>query len=271
MTARILAVVNQKGGSGKTTLSINLAAEFGRMELRTLLVDADEQGTALQYAQISEDPDTRFSVPVIGLAAAGDMLHRHIAEYIDDYDVIVVDTPPSMDKPQPLSAMLVADLVLIPVQPSPFDLWALSPVQRTIAAANAERGPDDPLKVKVVLMNDEPRQLVSRSTVMAIEQMGLPLCDTAIQHRAAFKKAAAMGVSVWAMLDEGRVASREVRQVAREALVDMGLAVPGAPPSRPPRARRLAAPAHSNADPSEPPPDGVPGETDSTPAPQTSE
>src|SRR5918992_1151210 len=116
MTAKILAVVNQKGGVGKTTLSMQLAGTLAARNQRVLVVDADPQGTASRWASSAPD-DEPFSATVVSLAAAGNKLHREVVKLARDYDYIIVDCPPAVDSINSRSALLIADLALVPVIP----------------------------------------------------------------------------------------------------------------------------------------------------------
>ena len=113
----VLSWLNQKGGVGKTTLSIHVATALSRAGT-VLLVDADPQGSALDW-QEQRAADGAF--PVIGLAKT--RLHREIPVIGRHYDWVVIDGPPRAND-LAKSAIAASDLVLIPVQPSPFDVWA---------------------------------------------------------------------------------------------------------------------------------------------------
>lgn len=113
----IVSFLNQKGGSGKTTLAIHLAtvlAERGKV----LLVDADPQGSALDW-KAQRAADSGF--PVVGLPKP--TLHLEVAVLAESCDWVLIDGPPRASA-LTRSAVAASDLVLIPVQPSPFDLWA---------------------------------------------------------------------------------------------------------------------------------------------------
>ncbi|MBV9226823.1 MAG: ParA family protein, partial [Acidobacteriaceae bacterium] len=125
MRAKIVSLVNQKGGCGKTTISMHIAGALAsrRGGKKVLVVDADPQGTATRWAASASDEDP-FPASVVGLAAANTKVHREVRKFVNDYDFIIIDCPPAADSPVPQSALLITDVALVPVIPSPPDLWA---------------------------------------------------------------------------------------------------------------------------------------------------
>lgn len=83
-----------------------------------LVVDADPQATATRWAATAED-NKPFPATVVGLSAASAKVHREVRRFVEDYKYIIVDCPPAADSPVPQSALLVADLALVPLIPSP--------------------------------------------------------------------------------------------------------------------------------------------------------
>lgn len=116
---RVIAIANQKGGTGKTTLSVNMAYYLSKMKKeKTLLIDADSgQESAVQWASINEGK--YFDVVGMPAPAIKDFIERNTGQYTN----IIIDCPPRANKDQG-TFVRVSHMVLIPIQPSPFDVWA---------------------------------------------------------------------------------------------------------------------------------------------------
>ncbi len=217
MGARIIAVVNQKGGAGKTTLSMHVAATLAQRGLRVMLVDADPQGTATRWAAAATQ-ETPFPIPVCGLAAAGRMLHREVQKYIQDYAYVVIDCPPALDALTPQSALLVADLALVPLIPSPLDVWAATGV--TILIDNA-RTVNSTLRALLVLNQCQPRQILAQEVREQLDAFQIPLARAYLGDRVVYRQAPLLGTTVHSMGKEAVQAVVEVSTVTDELLAHL--------------------------------------------------
>ena len=130
----IIGVLNQKGGVGKTTLAVNLAATIASSTARVLLVDADPQGSALAWSSAREIEPL---FPVVGMAKPS--LHRDLPKLAADYEFVLIDGAPRVND-LGRSAILASDFVLIPVQPSPYDIWAAADTVQLIRGAPTQTG-----------------------------------------------------------------------------------------------------------------------------------
>lgn len=215
----IVALLNQKGGVGKTTLALHLAGEWAGRGKRLTLIDADPQGSALDWSQARGRDGAPRLFGVVGLAR--DTLHREAPELARGVDHVVIDGPPRVAGLM-RSALLAADLVLIPVQPSPFDGWASAEMLALVAEARLYR---PGLVARFVLNRCGARTVMARETAETLADHDPPVLATTIGQRVAFAEAAQTGRLV-SELDCDTLAAREI-----VALVDEieRLGIVGAP------------------------------------------
>ena len=205
----IVAFLNQKGGVGKTTLALHLAGEWAREGKKVTLIDADPQGSALDWSEqrAREGHPRRFGV--IGLAR--DTLHREAPEIARDADHVVIDGPPRVAGLM-RSALLAADLVLIPAQPSPLDGWASGETLKLLDEARIFR---PQLVARFVLNRCAARTIIARETAETLAEHDPPVLATRIGQRVVFADAARSG-QLAAELGDTSPAAREITTLARE-------------------------------------------------------
>lgn len=214
MRAKIIAVCNQKGGSGKTTLSMQLAGTLARRKNKVLVVDADPQGTATRWAASAED-DKPFPASVVGLSAASEKVHREVKKFIDDYDFIIIDCPPAADSPVPQSALLIADLALVPIVPSPLDLWASVGI-RTVIQNVADI--NENLRARLVVNQCQPKTNLAKETLEVLPEFGIPVCKNYLRQRTAYRQSAVFGQTVQDFGHKAAQATLEIEALTKEIL-----------------------------------------------------
>ncbi len=214
MTAKIITVCNQKGGSGKTTLSMQIAGTLARKKNKVLVVDADPQGTATRWAA-SADDENPFPAAVIGLGAANEKVHREIKKFVGDYDFIVIDCPPAADSPVPQSALLIADLALVPIIPSPLDLWASVGIRQIIENVSDI---NDTLIARLVVNQCQPKTNLAKDTLEVLPEFGIPVCKNYLHQRIAYRQSAVFGQTVQDFGSKAKDAIREIENLTKEIL-----------------------------------------------------
>lgn len=195
----IIALLNQKGGVGKTTLAVHLAAGLAAKG-RTLLLDADPQGSAVSWSSQRES-----APPFTVTALAKPTIHRDIEQISHGYDHVVIDGPPRASD-LARSVIMAADFILIPVQPSPYDLWAAQETVDLIQEATVFK-PD--LKAAFLMNRKTANTAISKSAKEALADLPFPVLTAEITQRVIFAETAATGETVSEREPKG-AAAREV-------------------------------------------------------------
>ncbi|SDD06760.1 plasmid segregation oscillating ATPase ParF [Bradyrhizobium brasilense] len=205
----IIAILNQKGGVGKATLALHLAGEWSCRGQRVTLLDADPQGSALDWSQQRSRGGLPRLFGVVGLAR--DTLHREAPELARDVDHVVIDGPPQVAG-LTRSALLAADLVLIPVQPSPLDGWASAEMLALLSEARIYR---PALRARFVLNRCGARTVIAREAAATLADHDPPVLRNTIGQRVIYADAAQSGRLAFEM-DEDGPAAREIAALVTE-------------------------------------------------------
>ena len=214
MTANIITVFNQKGGAGKTTVSVHLAVGLARRGYRVALVDTDEQGSAMTWSA-QADEDRPFPVTMIGLTHMGGATHRELRKHLGNYDFIVVDCPPALNSPIPRSTMLVADLAIIPMKASPVDIWAAQPAKELAMDVKVT---NEDLALRVLVNEVQKTKLKEGAVEMLETDAAIPPMATKISLRNAYRECAMNGATVYDSPKTAKPAIEEIESLVNEVL-----------------------------------------------------
>jgi len=196
----IIGVLNEKGGSGKTTLTINLARAFQRLGRDVLLIDSDPQGSLSDWRAIAAE-----DYPPVVKADDTDTLKR-LPQVAADVDLTLVDGAPQLEA-LAAAAVKVCDRILIPVTPSPFDVWS--------AESLVELVKHHQVPAAFVVSRLVPRTVLSREIEDALTGYGLPILHSNTHQRQVYPASASEGRAVVDRWGPGR---GEMMRLAEEVL-----------------------------------------------------
>ncbi len=201
----ILSFLNQKGGVGKSTLSTNAADYLHRQGFKTLLIDADPQGTTNDWA--SRRDETPF--PVVALARGN--MAQEILGLAGNYDHIVIDGPPRAESLS-RAVVIASDLIVIPIEASGASDWAS---QTTIRQIQEARQYKENLRSVFLVTRVIVNTVISRSIRDHVADHGIPLLRGTIANRVPFAEALTMGKTIFEW-DPGSTAALEFSAVMQE-------------------------------------------------------
>lgn len=206
MTAKVFTIAQQKGGAGKSTLAAHLALAWVLKKKSVALVDIDpQQSLATWYAQ----REKTLGAEATGLsfeAVTGWRAARTVEKLAEEHDFVLIDSPPHADTDARV-AIRAADLVLIPVQPSPLDVWATLP---TLELAAKEKS--DAL---IVLNRVPPRANLTAQMITKLGGYPVKAAKSVLGNRVAFADAMVSGLTALETKSSS-VAAKEIRALANE-------------------------------------------------------
>lgn len=184
---QIISILNQKGGSGKTTLTTNLAYAILKDNHKVLIIDSDPQGSARDW---NNETDGSI-VPVVGLDRPS--LANDIKAVINGYDFVLIDGAPQLSKHM-AAAIRVSDKILIPVQPSPYDIWATADLVGMIKQAQ-ELG--SKVSANFIITRAIANTKLAKEAVEALSGYEINVLDGSTNQRIAYPDSAASGKTVF--------------------------------------------------------------------------
>jgi chromosome partitioning protein len=204
----IVGFLNQKGGVGKTTLAVHVADALARRGKKVLVVDADPQGSALDWAAARRGTPL---FPVAGLPKAS--IHKELPGLARGYDLVVIDGPPRVyDVAR--SIIMASDMVVIPVQPSPYDVWAAKEIVELLQEGLIYK---PALKAAFAINRKIVNTALGRDVVEALAEYPLPVLRTAVCQRVALAESAASGQTVFET-SPGHAAGAELSALVDEMM-----------------------------------------------------
>ena len=201
----IISFVNQKGGVGKTTTAINLAASLKRRNNNLLFIDADPQGSAMRWHAV--ESNNAFEI----LHHPDPINKEDIEALSQNYDYVVIDAPPAISDITK-SILAVTELSIIPLSPSSLDIWSCKGTLEMIEESQPEN-PD--MDVKLLINRKIPGTRVGREARASLDVFDMDILDSELCQRVAFIDAMTSGVSVM-QFAPGSKAADEIEQLCDE-------------------------------------------------------
>lgn len=204
MAAQVITIAQQKGGAGKTTLAVHLSIAFMQRGLRVAVIDIDPQGSLTHWHKIREE---RFGEDYTGLtfsSLSGWRVASEVSRLRRNHDIILIDSPPHVET-EARTAIRSADMILIPVQPSPTDLWA---TQATVNLAKGEKIP-----MRIVLNRVNPNSKLAEIIAEELSDIAI----SALGNRVIYAAALMEGFGVTEVAPASP-AAMEIKTLAKEVM-----------------------------------------------------
>jgi chromosome partitioning protein len=200
----IISILNQKGGTGKTTLAVNISREYTIRSMTTLLIDSDSQGSAQRWHERSGgDLIDMTCLPMT-------TLDKDVMKFKGRYERIIIDGVPRIS-PLTICAIKAADLILIPVQPSPYDIWATEDLVRNVK--DRIEMTEGKTKAAFIVSRKIKGTNIGKEIYAELEKLGLPIFQYGTHQRVEYATTVEKGTTVVERNAEG---AKEIALIVNE-------------------------------------------------------
>ena len=205
MTGKVITVAQHKGGAGKTTLSTQIAAALQNDGAEVLMIDVDPQGSTSEWHKVRSETLGRKNRITL-MQTQGWKMMREVPRLTKEYDYIIIDTPPHAESESSI-AIRLADLVLMPVQPSPLDVWACAPTLKIILAEKKS--------LMLVMNRVPPKSNLNNAIIDNLGRMGIQVAKQSLGNRVSFASSIMHGLGV-VEADPRSTAAQEINALVKE-------------------------------------------------------
>lgn len=209
----IILIGGEKGGTGKTTITTNLAAKLRLEGKDILIVDTDKQGSASAWCASREENTSQLRIPCVQIF--NNVIPEQVKDLAQRYEYVVIDAG-GRDSIELRAAMMVADILIIPIQASQFDVWTLGNMDNLVKQAKTF---NNKLIARIVINRASTNPGVNeiheaRSIISDFDE--IKISNTVIRDRIAFRKAAKSGLGVYELPEYDRKAVGEIETLYNE-------------------------------------------------------